>query len=83
MHTTTATTLFLAAVASLAHAEELKASDIPNACKAICGPIVTLTNTCDVNPDTETRRRARALRHQAHDEDDAATDDESDEVVEA
>ncbi|KAK3896796.1 hypothetical protein C8A05DRAFT_48321 [Staphylotrichum tortipilum] len=77
MHTTTSTTLFLAAVASLTHAEELKASGVPNACKAICGPIVTLTNTCDVNPDTETRRRARALRRRADNEEDAAADDDN------
>lgn len=81
MHTTTATTFFLAALACLTHAEELKASDVPSACKAICGPIVTLTNTCDVNPDSETRRR-RGLRHRA-DDDNGAADDESDEVVEA
>lgn len=72
------------AIVSLAHAEELKASDVPNACKAICGPMVTLTNTCDVNPETETRRRR--LRHRADDDgadDNNAADDESDEVVEA
>ena len=81
MYTTTATTLFLAAIASLAYAEELKAGDVPSACKAMCGPIVTLTNTCDVNPDSETKRRR--LRHRADDGNDAAADDESDEVVEA
>ncbi|KAK4032394.1 hypothetical protein C8A01DRAFT_50798 [Parachaetomium inaequale] len=79
MHTTAATTLFLAVIVSLVHAEELKASDVPNACKAICGPMVTLTSTCDVDPDTETRRRR--LRHRA--DDDNTADDESDEVVEA
>ncbi|KAH6641866.1 hypothetical protein F5144DRAFT_483873 [Chaetomium tenue] len=78
MHTTTATTLFLAAIASLAHAEELNASDVPNACKVICGPIVTLTGTCDVDPETETRRRG--LRQRADDDD---ADDELDEAVEA
>ena len=46
MHATTTTTLFLAAIASFAYAEELKAGDVPSACKAICGPIVTLTNCC-------------------------------------
>lgn len=84
MHTTTATTLFLAAVVSLARAEELNASDVPNACKVICGPMVTLTSTCDVDPDTETRRRR--LRHRADDDgadNDDAADGESDEVVEA
>lgn len=79
MHTTIVTTLFLAAIVSLAHAEELNASDVPNACNAICGPIVTLTNTCDVDPDTETKRRG--LRPRADDDDN--DDDESDEVVEA
>jgi hypothetical protein len=82
MHTTTATALFLSAVFSLVHAEELKAGDVPSACSAICGPIVTLTNTCDVNPDSETKRRRRGLRHRADDDGDTA-DDESDEAVEA
>ncbi|KAH6626200.1 hypothetical protein B0J18DRAFT_489105 [Chaetomium sp. MPI-SDFR-AT-0129] len=85
MHTTAATTLFLAVTVSLAHAEELKASDVPNACQVICGPIVTLTSTCDVDPDTETGRRRERLRHRAADDgdDNTAADDESDEVVEA
>jgi len=38
------------------------------------------TNTCDVNPDSDPRRRR--LRHRADDDDNAAEDDESDEVVE-
>ncbi|KAK4147185.1 uncharacterized protein C8A04DRAFT_24983 [Dichotomopilus funicola] len=83
MHTTAATTLFLAVAVSLAHTEELKASDVPNACQVICGPMVTPTSTCDVDPDTETRRRRERLRHRAADDDDNSANDESDEVVEA
>ncbi|KAB5581246.1 hypothetical protein GE09DRAFT_1213642 [Coniochaeta sp. 2T2.1] len=79
MQTTTATTLFLAALVSIARAEELKASDVPNACTAICGPMVSLTNACDVNPDTDARRRRLRRRADA----DGSDDDESDEAVEA
>lgn len=76
MHTPTTTTLLLIALLSLTrvHAEELEAKDVPSACTAICSPMVTLTDICDVNPDTDNKRRRDVLRRK---------DDESDEAVEA
>ena len=76
MHIPTTTTLLLIAFLSLTrvHAEELEAKDVPSACTAICGPIVTLTGICDVNPDTDNKRRRDVLLRK---------DDESDEAVEA
>lgn len=79
MNTVLTTAIFLTALAAVGSSEELKASDVPQACTTICGPIVTLTNTCDINPDG-TRRRL--LRREA-DKDDGAPDDESDEAIEA
>jgi len=76
MHTPIATALFVAALTSIANSEELKAADVPSACAAICGPMVTLTNTCDVNPESDT---ARLRRRDADNRD----DDESDEPIEA
>jgi hypothetical protein len=32
-------------------AEELNAADVPAACTTICGPIVELTTTCDIDPN--------------------------------
>ncbi|KAI7769711.1 hypothetical protein LZL87_003201 [Fusarium oxysporum] len=40
----------LAAVIPVTLAEELRAADVPSACKTICQPIVDLTNTCDIDP---------------------------------
>jgi len=71
------TTFLLTALATVVSSEELKASDVPQACMAICGPIVTLTNTCDINPDGS-RRLARR-----QDNDGDSKDDETDEPIEA
>lgn len=79
MHTISIVTGFITALATIVSSEELKGSDVPQACTAICGPIVTLTNTCDINPDG-TRRRM--LRRQA-DNDNGKNEDESDEPIEA
>jgi hypothetical protein len=46
-------TIFLAGLAAVIPAtlaEELRADDVPSACKTICQPIVDLTNTCDIDP---------------------------------
>lgn len=32
-------------------AEELRAADVPKACGTICGPIVELSNICDIDPN--------------------------------
>lgn len=32
-------------------AEELRAADVPKACETICGPIVELSNICDIDPN--------------------------------
>ncbi|KAH7231103.1 hypothetical protein BKA59DRAFT_409235 [Fusarium tricinctum] len=40
----------LAAVIPTTRAEELRAKDVPSACKTICQPIIDLTNICDVDP---------------------------------
>ena len=88
MHTTTTTTplLFLLPfLTTLITAEELKSSDVPAACSTICGPIVTLTNTCDINPDDDKWRRG-LLRRSPEDDNRGgkeSSDDESDEPVEA
>src|SRR3569833_4344841 len=78
MRTPTATALLLAALTSIACSEELSATDVPSACTAICGPMVTLTNTCDINPGSVT---ARMRRRRA--DNDNQGDDESDETIEA
>ncbi|KAH7230637.1 uncharacterized protein BKA55DRAFT_525672 [Fusarium redolens] len=54
----------LAAVIPVTLAEELRADDVPSACKTICQPIVDLTNTCDIDPkeadkDNEKRTKLR------------------------
>ncbi|KAK3902440.1 hypothetical protein C8A05DRAFT_15507 [Staphylotrichum tortipilum] len=96
MHTP-APLLLLTLLTTLISAEELKASDVPTACSTICGPIVTLTNTCDINPDSESssaggklRRRFLYLRDPKDDDGDdkggngkESPDDESDEPIEA
>ncbi|KAK4236992.1 hypothetical protein C8A03DRAFT_16413 [Achaetomium macrosporum] len=79
MRSITTSGFLLTALAAVVSSEELKASDVPSACTAICGPMVTLTNTCDINPDGD---RRRMLRREA-DNDDGNSDDESDEPIEA
>ncbi|EXM15580.1 hypothetical protein RAB80_017590 [Fusarium oxysporum f. sp. vasinfectum] len=54
----------LVAVIPAILAEELRADDVPSACKTICQPIVDLTNTCDIDPkeadkDNDTRTKLR------------------------
>ncbi|KAJ3455217.1 hypothetical protein MRS44_013817 [Fusarium solani] len=69
-------TIFLAGLAAIipaALAEELRADDVPSACKAICQPIVDLTNTCDVDPneadkDNDKRRKLRLRESNEADE---------------
>lgn len=34
-------------------AEELAASDVPSTCKTICGPMVSLSNTCSISTSTK------------------------------
>ncbi|KAF5139252.1 Protein CAP22 [Metarhizium anisopliae] len=41
----------LAIAAPVVIAEELRAKDVPPACAVICQPIVSLTNTCEINTD--------------------------------
>ncbi|KAG9252437.1 uncharacterized protein F5Z01DRAFT_751933 [Emericellopsis atlantica] len=61
-------------------AEELRAADVPKACETICGPIVELTNTCDIDPseanDGNDERKKLRLRGTEEDED-------GDEAIEA
>ncbi|KAK5655548.1 hypothetical protein OQA88_5479 [Cercophora sp. LCS_1] len=79
MHSISTAAAFITALAAIVSSEELKASDVPQACTTICGPIVTLTNTCDIDPNG-TRRRM--LRRDA-DGDNGGDADESDEAIEA
>ncbi len=95
MHTSTTPLLLLSLLTSLISAEELKSSDVPAACSTICGPIVTLTNTCDINPDDDNNnntsggkgRRGLHLRRRPEDDNGGggkeSPDDESDEPIEA
>lgn len=55
----------LVAVLPAAFAEEVEAEDVPAACTAICAPVVTLSNTCDLD-------RTRRLRRDNDDAQDAA-----------
>ncbi|EFY95138.1 hypothetical protein X797_010120 [Metarhizium robertsii] len=69
----------LAIAAPVVIAEELHANDVPPACAVICQPIVSLTNTCDINPndkDDDDDMDKRQLL-------DARDADEADERIEA
>ena len=46
-------TLLLGAAAAALPAlgEELRPSGVPSECSTICGPIVKLSNTCDIDPE--------------------------------
>lgn len=69
----------LAIAAPVVIAEELRANDVPPACAVICQPIVSLTNTCDINPnekDDDDDMNKRQLL-------DARDADETDERIEA
>ena len=80
MHIIPTTAFLLTALAAVASADELEASDVPPACTSICGPIVTLTNTCDIDSH-HTRRRL--LRRKPDDHDDDHVDDAADDAAEA
>lgn len=54
-------------------AEELAQKDVPPACTAICGPMVTLTNICDINPSGSGTNGTRS----------GSENSESDEPIEA
>ncbi|KAF5711765.1 hypothetical protein FMUND_8824 [Fusarium mundagurra] len=58
-------TIFLAGLAAVIPAilaEELRADDVPSACKTICQPIVDLTNTCDIDPKEADNDKGTKLR---------------------
>ncbi|KAH6671546.1 hypothetical protein F5X68DRAFT_278691 [Plectosphaerella plurivora] len=55
----------LVAVLPVAFAEEVEAEDVPAACTAICAPVVTLSNTCDL--DRNTRKKLRRDNDDAQD----------------
>jgi hypothetical protein len=57
MRTTTATTFFLAAIAALGRAEEVKTSEVPGACERMCA-VVSLASSCDANTSVNVRRFA-------------------------
>ncbi|KAK4446996.1 hypothetical protein QBC34DRAFT_382799 [Podospora aff. communis PSN243] len=78
MHRIPTVAAFITALVAIASSEELKASDVPQACTVICGPIVKLTNTCDIDPNGSRRRTLR--RDSDSDSGDA---DEADEAFEA
>lgn len=52
-------------------ADDLQHKDVPQACMTICDPLVTLTNTCDINSHSggpRTRRRRAQLLHLRRDD---------------
>ncbi|KAH6697508.1 hypothetical protein F5X68DRAFT_226878 [Plectosphaerella plurivora] len=57
-------------------AEELNAADVPAACGTICGPIVTLTNTCDIDPNEKSsdNDKRRSIRMRATEDAEEATE---------
>ena len=65
------TSTFIAALVAIMPvlAEELRKEDVPQACSAICEPIVTLSNICDVDPNE--KEDGKRLRLRAPEEDDA------------
>ena len=79
MHSITSYLAVTLTLATKVFSEELKPADVPPACVTICGPIVTLTSTCDINPESEAAHSARRLRSR----DDEASDGESDEAIES
>jgi len=84
MHSISTAAAFITALAAIASSEELKASDVPQACTTICGPIVTLTNTCDIDPNmNSTRRRGMLLRRDAEGDTNGVEEDGPDEAIEA
>lgn len=64
--------LLLVPTISPSGAEELEAEDVPAACATICGPVVLLSNACDVDfddDDDEYELSRRAESSQQHDPD--------------
>lgn len=67
----------LAVVVPAVLAEELRAGDVPSACTAICQPIISLTNTCDIDSNEKdgNKRKRQILYPRA--------EGDSDEAIEA
>ena len=61
--------------------EELRATDVPSACSTICQPIVSLTGTCDVDPN-EPQATDDAMRRKLYLRAGQGSDD-ADETIEA
>jgi len=49
MHFNSNLALLAVALAPFALTDELEADEVPEACRPICGPMVTLTNACEVH----------------------------------
>jgi hypothetical protein len=60
---------------SMSVSEELNAVDVPSACTTICGPIVQLTDTCNIDPGES--------EDDAEDSDSGNDTPETDEVIES
>jgi hypothetical protein len=58
-------------------AEELGAADVPAACTTICGPIVELTKTCDIDPNEEDNDNDRRMRLRLREEESGEEDEEA------
>lgn len=77
MHLNIAVTA-LAVIAPIVLAEELRANDVPSACTVICQPIVSLTNTCDIDPNEKDndKDKRQLLTNREEVEDDEAVEAE-------
>lgn len=74
MYSARATTLLLLArLLPAVLGEELRPGDVPGACNIICGPIITLTNACDIDPAAGNGRQ----------QSETGDDNDGDEAVEA